>query len=343
MMEEGRTPKIVDVARLAGVSTATVSRTLSKPETVAQKTRDAVLKAAKESGYRVNLSARSLRSRRTGVVGVLVPNLGNTFFSRILAGIESTLARKGLSVLMVDTMHQTTKPEFILDYLNDSRVDGILSLDGSLSPTLLQAGQATAGLLPTVFVCEWHDQGNHPSIRVDNLQGSALAIDHLVALGHTKIGLINGPLDNVLSKARLSGALAAIKKANLKIDDSWQFESDFSLQSGVAAADSLLTLRDRPTALFCANDETAIGLISQLHRRGFYVPKDFSVVGFDDIDIARHYLPALTTIWQPRMELGEIGAQMLIERLENKASHTPQPAKVLPVELIIRETTARPT
>ena len=239
-------------------------------------------------------------------------------------------------------MHQTTKPEFILDYLNDSRVDGILSLDGSLSPTLLQAGQATAGLLPTVFVCEWHDQGNHPSIRVDNLQGSALAIDHLVALGHTKIGLINGPLDNVLSKARLSGALAAIKKANLKIDDSWQFESDFSLQSGVAAADSLLTLRDRPTALFCANDETAIGLISQLHRRGFYVPKDFSVVGFDDIDIARHYLPALTTIWQPRMELGEIGAQMLIERLENKASHTPQPAKVLPVELIIRETTARP-
>ena len=194
MMEEGRTPKIVDVARLAGVSTATVSRTLSKPETVAQKTRDAVLKAAKESGYRVNLSARSLRSRRTGVVGVLVPNLGNTFFSRILAGIESTLARKGLSVLMVDTMHQTTKPEFILDYLNDSRVDGILSLDGSLSPTLLQAGQATAGLLPTVFVCEWHDQGNHPSIRVDNLQGSALAIDHLVALGHTKIKIrkING-------------------------------------------------------------------------------------------------------------------------------------------------------
>lgn len=342
-MTAGGSPKIIDVARLAGVSTATVSRTLSKPETVAKQTREAVLKAAKESGYRVNLAARNLRSQRTGAVGVLIPNLGNTFFSRILAGIESTLARKGLSVLMVDTQHQTSQPDFIVDHLTDSRVDGTLSLDGSLSPSLLKARHTETGLLPAVFACEWHEQGDHPSVRVDNRQGARQAIEHLIELGHTKIGLINGPQGNVLSQERLAGSLDTLKTAGLEINTRWQFESDFSMQSGVCAAESLLQLEIRPTAIFCANDETAIGLISQLHQRGYQVPNDFSVVGFDDIDIARHYLPPLTTISQPRMELGKVAAQMLIELLDNKSTPELKPVEVLPVELIIRKTTAAPS
>lgn len=334
-------PKIKDVARIAGVSTATVSRTLSKPETVAETTRKAVLAAAEQTGYRVNLAARNLRSQRTGAVVVLVPNLGNPFFSQILAGIEQILAQNQLSVVMVDTQQPSLRPEHLFDYLHHSRADGIICLDGTL-PIEAPASGPLGRLRPLVFACEWQDADTHPSVRVDNAQGAKLAVDHLVALGHSDIGYIDGPPDNVLSIARRSGTAKTLQVHKLELSSQWVFDGDFSLDSGIRAARSWLALTHRPTALICANDETAIGLISELHRNGIDVPGRVSVVGFDDIDIARCFIPALTTIRQPRQALGGAAAQRLVDAMEHPVKQRDGAIEILPVELIQRQSTAPP-
>ena len=341
MKQEGA-PKIVDVARVAGVSTATVSRALSKPESVAKSTREAVLAAAAQTGYRINVAARNLRRRRTGAVVVVVPNLGNPFFSQILAGIEATLSSKGLSILMVDTMQSGTRPGFIQEYLHHTRADGIIVLDGSLPSDLLHSSREGSKQVPLAFACEWHLEENYPSVRADNGQGARLAIDHLVELGHEKIGYINGPEANVLSKFRLEATQGALKQAEKLINDQWFFTGDFTLQAGVLAARKWLDLDDRPTALFCANDEMALGLISELHQSGINVPGQLSVIGFDDVDIAQHYIPALTTVWQPRLELGTTVARMLVEGINQGGLDPDEPVQMLPVKLKVRKSTAPP-
>lgn len=341
-MKQDNAPKIVDVAKAAGVSTATVSRALSKPESVAESTRKAVLDAAAKTGYRINVAARNLRRRRTGAVVVLVPNLGNPFFSQILAGIEATLSQRGLSILMVDTMQSGSRPGFIAEYLHHTRADGVIVLDGSLPSELLRSSQQANNPLPLVFACEWHGGGEYPSVRADNEQGARLAIEHLVELGHHKIGYINGPESNILSKCRRDATRAALEACGKPINDDWFLEGNFTLNSGVMAARKWLDMAERPTAMFCANDETAIGLISGLHQSGIRVPHHLSVVGFDDVDIAQHYIPALTTIWQPRIALGETVASMLVDQINQAEPTVTAPLKVLPVKLRVRKSTARP-
>ena len=341
-MKQQDAPKIIDVARVAGVSTATVSRALSKPETVAKQTREAVLSAAAETGYRINLAARNLRQRRTGAVVLLVPNLGNPFFSQILAGIESVLSSHGLSILMVDTMQSTTRPDFVLDYLHRSRADGVISLDGSLPSSLLETSTQSAESPPMVFGCEWLVDGCYPSVRADNEQGTHLAIEHLVSLGHSKIGYINGPEENVLSQVRKSSTQKALKDHGLETRDDWFFAGNFALEAGARVARQWLKLDDKPTAIFCANDEIAFGLISELHKSGISIPGQLSVVGYDDIDIAERYIPALTTVWQPRFELGRAVAEMLLEVLENRDFGGNATLKTLPVKLTVRQSTAPP-
>ncbi len=331
------TPKIKDVARVAGVSTATVSRALSKPDSVAANTRQVVLDAARVTGYRINQAARNLRQQKSGAVVVLVPNLGNPFFSQILAGIESTLAKRGLSVLMVDTKQS----ELPSEYLHHSRADGIIALDGSLPGTLLAEIQSGIGTPPIVFACEWDPDDMFPSVRVNNRHGAALAIEHLVELGHRNIGYVGGPPANVLTGARLEGVQRALQANNCAVCEQWLFQGDFSLQSGAHVAAQWLAMDNRPTALFCANDEMALGVISHLHRSGVNVPRDLSIVGFDDIDVARFFLPPLTTIRQPRSKLGTESADLLMEKLEHGLISDSRSETVLPVEMVVRQSTAR--
>lgn len=337
MASESTTPKIKDVARVAGVSTATVSRALSKPESVAAETRRAVLDAARITGYRINHAARNLRQQKSGAVVVLVPNLGNPFFSQILAGIESTLSKKGLSVLMVDTRQS----ELSTEYLHHSRADGIISLDGSLPSAIVAEIKSGIGTPPMVFACEWDPGGVFPFVRVNNRRGTALAIAHLVKLGHRDIGYVGGPVNNVLTSARREGVEQAMQEHNCSVREEWLFQGDFSLQSGALAAAKWLAMDKRPTALFCANDEMALGVISHLHGHGVEVPRDLSIVGFDDIDVARFFVPPLTTVRQPRAELGTRSAMLLIEKLENGLFSETGSDVVLPVKMVVRQSTAR--
>ena len=335
---ESRAPRITDVARLAGVSTATVSRALSKPETVAESTRLTVLAAAEQTGYRVNLSARNLRRQRTGAIVVLMPNLGNPFFSEILAGIETALSNADFNMLVVDTRQAHTKPQLVWEYLHATRADGIIALDGSLPDEVLSAANSGAGAPPVIFACEWTPKGRFPSVRVNNARGAELAISHLAGLGHRKIGMIAGPRHNVLTGARTGGAMARLAALGLQFDPSHLFPGDFSLDAGAQAALAWLKLTDRPSGVFCQSDQMAFGFVSELVRHGVSVPDDVSVVGFDDIDIADRFIPALTTLRQPRTRLGVLAAELLIGHIQSNFSLAIE-TTALEVELIVRDST----
>lgn len=335
---EPKAPKITDVARLAGVSTATVSRALSRPETVAESTRNAVLAAAEQTGYRVNLSARNLRRQRTGAIVILVPNLGNPFFSEILAGIETALSEADINMLVVDTRQAHMKPQLVLEYLHATRADGIIALDGSLPDAILAVASSGVGAPPIIFACEWTPNGEFPSVRANNARGGELAIAHLAGLGHRSIGMITGPEINVLTHARSRGAVRELDARGLALDPCHVFTGDFSLDAGARAAQAWIKLEQRPSALFCQSDQMAFGFISELSRNGVSVPDDVSVVGFDDIAIARRFIPALTTLRQPRKKIGLLAARMLISHIQTNTNPAIE-TTILEVELIVRDST----
>jgi LacI family repressor for deo operon, udp, cdd, tsx, nupC, and nupG len=258
-------PTIQDVAREANVSTATVSRALSLPGRVSEDTRRIVMEAVERTGYAVNRTARNLRRQETNSILVLVPNLGNPFFSRILAGIEARLARDGYNVLVADTRHPEGRTERLLDYFHVNRADGIICLDGTLPRTFFANGSASVP--PVVFCCEWVEATDRPSIRFDNVGGEAAAVRHLVEHGHRKIAHILGPADNVLTRERLAGFRHGLERHGLEARPEWIFDGDYSLQSGVEAARRWIALDDRPTGITAASDIMACGFVSELHAR----------------------------------------------------------------------------
>jgi len=323
--------KLADVARLAGVSASTVSRALSNPELVAEATRIAIFEAVETSGYRMNHAARNLRKQRTGSVVALVPNLGNPFFAKILDGMGRELAAAGYDLLVADTVDREGRHIALQRFLDPSRADGIVLLDGMVTAGDLAGG---ADLPPVITACEWIEGTDLPRVMLDNQQGGRLAVTHLRGLGHRHIGLVGGPVGNVLHKARLAGAEQAVEGARLTL-----FPGDFTLQAGQAAALQWQALpeAERPGAIFAFSDEMACAFVATLQRLGFSVPGDVSVVGFDDLELVSHLNPALTTIRQPKREIGKQAARVILDRIEGRAV---APMTLLEPQLMLRETTA---
>ncbi len=326
---------IQDVARAAGVSAATVSRTLSRPAVVAEATREAVLSAIAQTGYRVNATASNLRRQRTGTVIVLLPNIANPFFSQILAGLSSILTPARYGMLIADTKSGPDPQDRLADYLASGQADGLVVLDGTISPATLEMPSRP----PAVAVCEW-TQSAMPSVRVENDRGAALAVAHLAELGHRRIGHVAGPPANVLTRARLEGYRRALEMHGLPVRDDWVLEGDFTMASGAAAAEVWLAMAERPTALFLSSDEMAVGFIGAVQRAGFRVPRDVSIVGFDNIEIAQHLSPPLTTIRQPRTRLGIRAAEILLSMIESGTRD--ERSEVIEVELILRGSSGPP-
>ncbi len=339
-----KTARIRDVAEVAGVSTATVSRALSNPELLTEATRASVFAAIRATGYRVIKAARTLRTRQAGAILVLVPNLGNPFFSQILAGINERLGENDMSVLIADTANLARAGEFLVDHFLNSQIDGVICLDGSLPETELEQFRKKGVADKIVFACEWVHSAGLPSVRSDNVEGARLAVRHLHELGHRKIAHVTGPGDNVLTHARRQGMLEERARLQLPVRDEWIVRGDFSLESGRRAAMRMLDLHEQPTAVFCASDQVAFGLMSTLKARGLNVPGDISVVGFDDIELSDFYVPALTTIRQDRRALGTKAASLLLECIEPKTTGPADRLKpvVVGVDLVIRESTAPP-
>lgn len=336
---DGKSPKIQDVATVAGVSTATVSRTLSNPDLVSEKTRELVLDAVKRTGYRVNRAAKNLRKRQSDAILALLPDLGNPFFSQILSGIESVFTTSDLSLLVSDT--KGIREDNLLDYFMDMRADGMIILDGAIPRDVLTQMQNSAFGNRIIFACEWKPEFEFPSVRSDNFGGAIQAVEHLHSLGHRKIGHISGPRNNVLTKERLRGVESAMEQLDLPINRDFFIDGGaFSLDAGAQAARSFMEMTERPTAITCGSDLIAMGFISEISRRGLKVPDDISVVGFDDIEIAGSFIPSLTTIRQNRTQIGVLAASYLLDQLANRLPPQTTPVQQVDVKLIPRQSTA---
>ena len=335
-----KTSTLQDVARIAGVSTATVSRALSYPDMVSESTRNRVAKAVDLSSYRINRAARNLRTQRAHSVLVLLPDLANPFFSTILEGISLSLSRKRYSMLIASTKQVQDSGERLVDYLEDARADGMIILDGGLSADVITSLEKAPQSQRILLACEWLEGTEFPTVRSENRKGTRAAVQHLSGLGHTKIAHVTGPQDNVLTHARKDAFVAEIEALNLKLEPEWIIPGDFSLAAGCLAAKTWLALDDRPTAVFCASDLLALGFISELSRHDLKVPEDVSVMGFDDIELAEQFIPPLTTIRQDRLRIGETAANMLLERLDVGSEASAEFSSIVPVSLIVRDSTA---
>lgn len=338
-----KTSTLQDVARVANVSTATVSRTLSNPDVVSESTRQRVSEAVKVTGYRINRAARNLRTQRAHSVLVLLPDLANPFFSTILEGISRHLSQQGYSMLIASTKQVHDSGERLVDYLDDARADGMIVLDGGLDEDVVDMLEKTPHAKRILFACEWIEGADFPSVRCQNRQGARAAVNHLFDLGHHKIAHVTGPKGNVLMHSRKDAFVAQMEELQLELKPEWIIAGDFSLAAGCLAAQDWIGLDDRPTAVFCASDQLAMGFIAELSRHGLKVPKDVSVMGFDDIDLAEQFIPPLTSIRQDRQMIGETAAKMLMARIVTPNEENLEHAAVLPVSLVFRESTASPS
>ena len=336
-----KTSTLQDVARVAGVSTATVSRTLSNPEVVSESTRTRVAQAVKQTDYRINRAARSLRTQRAHSVLVLLPDLANPFFSSILEGISRHLSQKGYSMLIASTNQVHASGERLIDYFEDARADGMIILDGNLDAKVVEMLENAPQSKCIIFACEWVDNTSIPVVRCENKQGTRIAVNHLYDLGHRKIAHVTGPDGNVLSHRRKDAFIEELAALNLDLKPEWIIDGDFSLVAGCQAAQSWIALEDRPTAVFCASDQLALGFMAELSRHNIKVPDDVSVMGFDDLDLAEQYIPPLTTINQDRLMIGEAAATMLMERIAAPHAEHSEHGAVVPVSLVARQSTAR--
>lgn len=326
---------IREVARLAGVSVATVSRTLKSPERVLPETRDKVNAAVEQAGYRPNLMAVQFRSRRTGNLVILVPAIANTFFARVISGAQQAAQMAGYRLLLCDTQGREAIEHEFAALVYAHQADGVIQLRASDPFESIAPGIEP---LPLVNACEVVKHAPYPTISLDNRAAARAMTEHLIELGHRRIGIIKGPRSSPLTLDRVAGYEDALRLAGIAIDPSLICHGDFTLKAGYDGAGTMLELAERPSALFCENDEMAIGALKRIKQRGLRVPEDISLVGFDDIPFAAYCDPPLTTISQPAETFGQKAVEMLIALIEKKP--VAQRHVVLPFELTVRGSSA---
>lgn len=331
---------IKDVAREVGVSTATVSRALRGLPRVSEETRLRVVSVAERLDYVASPQAASLASGQTRAVGVIVPFVTRWFYGSVVHGAEELLREAGYDLLLYNLAgdHEARHRVFRTHLLR-KRVDAVMVL--SLSPTEEEIASLARLDRPVAIVGArvpgWS------SVRIDDVVTAEIAVQHLVDLGHRRIGYVGGSLENQLDFAapldRLTGYRSALAAAGLRLDPAWEVASDFTVRGGLAATRHLLEASPRPTAIFAASDEMAIGAVHAVREVGLRVPDDVSVVGIDDHEMAEFF--ELTTVAQPVHEQGRLAARLLLQAIERGSAHEPA-ALTVPTRLVVRRTTARP-
>jgi len=329
---------IRDVAMAAGVSTATVSRSLNLPEQVTPKLRAQVEEAAARLGYLAHGPARALASRRSGTVAAVVPTLDNPVFATCIDALESRLDAHGLVLLVARTGYDPEREARGLRALLERGVDGVMLVGVSHSPEVWRLLR-TARDVPAVLTwCEGSGAAL-PCIGFDNVAAARRVVEHLIGLGHRRIAMIAGiTRGNDRAAARVEGVRQGLADAGLPWPASRRTERAYSVADGMSAVQSLMMLRPRPTAVVCGNDHLAFGALAGARALGLRVPGDLSVTGFDDLDFAAHATPALTTVRVPAAEMGLAAADHLAAQA---AGQTPPPLAGLKAPLVLRESTGR--
>ncbi|HLV84402.1 MULTISPECIES: LacI family DNA-binding transcriptional regulator [Devosia] len=338
-MQHRKLATIEDVAAIAGVSIATVSRAINEPTKVADETRRRVAEAVARTGYTTNAMARSLRMRRSNMILILAPDVGDPNFSNILVGLETEASKRGYGVLIGNTQNDPAREADYLRFINSNQADGLILLTGHLPYGIGAAGSAMR-LPPMVAVNEPVSNSDVPFVGVDNFEGARIAAEHLIAQGHRRIAFIGHSTSKAVNKLREQGYRAALSGAGLAIDPLLILDGDGTTESGRAATEHMFVRDVLPTAFLCVNDATALGVIISLTARKYDLPRDFSVMGFDDISFASFVTPSLTTMKQPRHRIGEGAMDLLLALL---AGETPANTEVLlRSELIVRNSVGAP-
>ena len=320
------------------MSIATVSRALTTPDKVSDKTLKKVLAQVERSRYKPNLLARNFRSKRAFSIVVLVPNIANPFFAEIIRGIEQVAQQHGYAVLLGDTEGREDREAYYVGLVETRQSDGLIQLH----PRLPKAARGANGTLdiPLVNACEYIEDAPCPRVGIDNIAAAREMTVYLLGLGHRRIGVILGPDSSPLTSDRLRGYKLALRSEKIAADAALIARGDFTMSSGSTAAEQLFKAKHPPTAIFCFNDEMALGAIRYLKCTGRSVPQDVSVVGFDDIEFASFCDPPLTTIEQPTREIGNKAMSLLFDMLNGGKPEATM--HTLPIKLIVRDSAAPP-
>lgn len=326
---------IREVARRAGVSVGTVSNVLNRPSRVAATTRARVLAAIDDLGFVRNESARQLRVGRSQTLGLIVPDTRNPLFTDIARGVEDAAAGTGLGVLLCNSAASPGRERRALDLLEQQRVRGLLITPVGLRHDHLNRLQERG--MAVVLLDRRAPHHDRCSVRVDHELGGDIAVSYLVGLGRKRIAYASGPLDGDACQGRHRGALRALERAGLAPDAMINLvQPELSVSAGRLAAATLLRLDPRPTALFCGSDLMAVGALHALMRAGVRVPEDVAVVGYDDVELADAAAVPLTTVRQPREDLGRVATELVVEEGDQPADHRHRHVPLAP-ELVVRE------
>ncbi|WP_318451757.1 substrate-binding domain-containing protein [Photobacterium leiognathi] len=305
-----------DVAKLAGVSTSTVSHVINKTRFVSEEISERVNKAAKELNYYApSALARSFKVNRTKTIGMLVTTSTNPFFGEVVKGVERSCYQQGYSLILCNTEGDHQRMHESINTLLQKRVDGLILMCATLEGEHFDIFEHYADI--PVVVMDWGPmQFTSDKIQDNSLRGGYMAAKYLIDAGHSEIGCITGPLDRIQAEMRYNGYLQAMDEAGFSVEPSWVVEADFECEGGYNAFTQLYANGTLPSALVVANDMMAMGVINAANELGIQIPEQLSIIGYDDIHIAKFMSPSLTTIHQPKYRLGQAAVETLLTRLD---------------------------
>ncbi|MDN4723815.1 substrate-binding domain-containing protein [Vibrio parahaemolyticus] len=323
-----------DIAKLAGVSTSTVSHVINKTRFVSEEISERVNNAAKELNYYApSALARSLKVNRTKTIGMLVTTSTNPFFGEVVKGVERSCYHKGYSLILCNTEGDNERMRQSINTLLQKRVDGLILMCSSLEEERIDVFERYPDI--PVVVMDWGPMlFTSDKIQDNSLRGGYLAAKYLIDCGHTEIGCITGPLIKHQAQMRYEGYKRAMNEAGLEFNANWIIESDFECEGGYQAFKKMAERGTLPSSIFVSNDMMAMGVINAANELGIKVPDDLSIIGYDDIHIAKFMSPSLTTIHQPKYRLGQAAVETLVRRLDDKSNE----AQVVQLEptLVVR-------
>lgn len=310
---------IKDIARKAGVSTATVSRVLNNSKFVSEDLRKRVMAVVEENGYKPNVLARGLIKKQTHLIGVVLPDISNETFAALINGVEMVAKEKGFAIIVSNSHGEVEHELEILELFREKQLDGIIFSGVTLEPEHERFFMQYK--IPTVLVGQTFPQVQLPSVNINNFQAAYDATKYLIELGHRQIAMITGPMrDASAGRDRYWGYAAALKEYNLTEHDGFVQHADFTIGGGYRAMQEILAFEGDPaTAVFAASDRMAIGAMNCCLDHGLQIPEDVSIVGFDGTEMGQAVRPRLTTVVQDHAEIGSVAAQLLIDRLEGRS------------------------
>lgn len=327
---------IEEVARLAGVSTATVSRVLSRPDVVRTQTKEQVMFAIRQLDYQPDAAARALASGRTHTVGCVIPTLDHAIFARSTQAMQTTLAQAGYQLLVASHEYDPATEFELVRALQQRGVDSLVLVGTDHAPRLWKA--LSAWRKPTLLT--WSCDSRLPSLGFDNEGAAQMAAAHLLELGHRRMGVISGfTTHNDRARSRVNGVRKTLALAGLSLPNAWVTEQAFNLEGGRHGLRQLMSGQQKPTAIFCGNDLLAVGALLEAQRMGLNIPEDLSICGIDNLEIAQAINPGLTTVSLPTQDLGRMAAKSVLSAI---AGEVIAAQSLLPFELVIRGSTAAP-